>query len=55
MPVGGRDSRRSMSTFTLATAFRSVGESFLIMLSVPFAMCGGVFLQWILGYPMTTA
>jgi Cu(I)/Ag(I) efflux system membrane protein CusA/SilA len=39
----------------LVIAFRSVGESLLIMLSVPFAMCGGVFLQWILGYPMTTA
>jgi len=39
----------------LVIAFRSVGESFLIMLSVPFAMCGGVFLQWLLGYPMTTA
>src|SRR5436189_367680 len=25
------------------------------MLSVPFAMVGGVFLQWALGYPMTTA
>ena len=25
------------------------------MLSVPFAMVGGVFLQWMLGYPMTTA
>src|SRR5262245_13813027 len=36
----------------LVIAFRSVGESFLIMLSVPFAMCGGVFLQWILGYPI---
>ena len=36
-------------------AFRSVGESLLIMLSVPFAMVGGVFLQWILGYSMTTA
>jgi Cu(I)/Ag(I) efflux system membrane protein CusA/SilA len=39
----------------LIVAFRSVGESFLIMLSVPFAMVGGVFLQWILGYSMTTA
>jgi Cu(I)/Ag(I) efflux system membrane protein CusA/SilA len=39
----------------LMVAFRSVGESMLIMLSVPFAMVGGVFLQWILGYPMTTA
>jgi Cu(I)/Ag(I) efflux system membrane protein CusA/SilA len=25
------------------------------MLSVPFALIGGVFLQWMLGYPMTTA
>src|SRR5437667_4233813 len=39
----------------LIVAFRSVGESILILLSVPFAMVGGVFLQWILGYPMTTA
>jgi Cu(I)/Ag(I) efflux system membrane protein CusA/SilA len=39
----------------LIIAFRSVGESLLIMLSVPFAMVGGVFLQWILGYSMTTA
>ena len=39
----------------LVIAFRSVGESFVIMLSVPFAMVGGVFLQWMLGYTMTTA
>ena len=39
----------------LIVAFRSVGESLLIMLSVPFAMVGGVFLQWLLGYSMTTA
>jgi len=39
----------------LVVAFRSVAESVLILLSVPFAMVGGVFLQWILGYPMTTA
>jgi len=39
----------------LVVAFRSVGESVLILLSVPFAMVGGVFLQWLLGYPMTTA
>jgi len=32
-----------------------VAESVLILLSVPFAMVGGVFLQWWLGYPMTTA
>ena len=39
----------------LIVAFRSVSESILILLSVPFAMVGGVFLQWILGYSMTTA
>src|SRR5207245_562822 len=39
----------------LVVAFRSVAESVLILLSVPFAMVGGVFLQWMLGYPMTTA
>jgi Cu(I)/Ag(I) efflux system membrane protein CusA/SilA len=39
----------------LIVAFRSVGESILILLSVPFAMVGGVFLQWLLGYAMTTA
>jgi Cu(I)/Ag(I) efflux system membrane protein CusA/SilA len=39
----------------LVIAFRSVAESILILLSVPFAMVGGVFLQWALGYPMTTA
>jgi Cu(I)/Ag(I) efflux system membrane protein CusA/SilA len=39
----------------LVIAFRSVAESVLILLSVPFAMVGGVFLQWLLGYPMTTA
>src|SRR5207244_2669703 len=36
----------------LILAFRSVGESILIMLSVPFAMVGGVFFQWMLGYAM---
>lgn len=39
----------------LLAAFRSVGDSLLIMLSVPFAMVGGIFLQWALGYTMTTA
>lgn len=39
----------------LLLAFRSWADSALIMLSVPFAMIGGVFLQWVLGYPMTTA
>src|SRR5205823_2393033 len=39
----------------LVVAFRSLAESALILLSVPFAMVGGVFLQWALGYSMTTA
>ena len=39
----------------LALAFRSMADSLLIMSSVPFAMVGGVFLQGILGYSMTTA
>jgi len=39
----------------LVLAFRSIADSFLIILSVPFALTGGVFLQWALGYPMTTA
>jgi Cu(I)/Ag(I) efflux system membrane protein CusA/SilA len=39
----------------LIMAFRSAADSLLIMLSVPFAMVGGVFLQSLLGYSMTTA
>ena len=39
----------------LTLAFRSMADSLLIMLSVPFALVGGVFLQWMLGYSMTTA
>jgi Cu(I)/Ag(I) efflux system membrane protein CusA/SilA len=39
----------------LVIAFRSVSESILTMMSVPFAMVGGVFLQRAVGYPMTTA
>jgi Cu(I)/Ag(I) efflux system membrane protein CusA/SilA len=39
----------------LVMAFRSVSEAFLVAMSVPFAMAGGVFLQWALGYAMTTA
>jgi Cu(I)/Ag(I) efflux system membrane protein CusA/SilA len=39
----------------LIVAFRSLAESILVLLSVPFAMVGGVFLQRMLGYSMTTA
>jgi len=39
----------------LMMTFRSVADSSLIMLSAPFAIVGGVLLQWYLGYSMTTA
>ena len=39
----------------LMMAFRSWVDSSLIMLSAPFALVGGVLLQWFLGYTMTTA
>ncbi len=39
----------------LVAAFRSVSDSVLIMLSAPFALVGGVLLQWYQGYSMTTA
>jgi copper/silver efflux system protein len=39
----------------LLLTFRSVADTALIMLSVPFALIGGVFLQGWLGYSMTTA
>ena len=33
--------------------FRSVGESFIVMLSLPFALAGGVWLMWLLGYNLS--
>jgi Cu(I)/Ag(I) efflux system membrane protein CusA/SilA len=39
----------------LLMAFRSVADSSLIMLSAPFALVGGVLLQWQHGFSMTTA
>src|SRR5688572_17700116 len=39
----------------LVAAFRSVADSVLIMLSAPFALVGGILLQWYMGYSMTTA
>jgi copper/silver efflux system protein len=39
----------------LILTFRSVADGALIMLSAPFALVGGVLLQRVLGYPMTTA
>ena len=35
--------------------FRSVTESVIVMLSVPFALVGGVWLMWLLGYNMSVA
>ncbi|MBL8998139.1 MAG: CusA/CzcA family heavy metal efflux RND transporter [Gemmatimonadales bacterium] len=35
--------------------FRSVGESVLVMLSLPFALVGGVWLVWWLGYAWSVA
>ncbi len=39
----------------LVFTFKSFVEALLIMLSIPFALVGGVWLQWFLGYPMTIA
>lgn len=39
----------------LVLAFRSLTDSLVIMLSIPFAFVGAVALQWVLGYSMTTA
>ena len=35
--------------------FRSVTEAAIVMLSLPFALVGGVWLMWILGYNMSVA
>jgi Cu(I)/Ag(I) efflux system membrane protein CusA/SilA len=39
----------------LLLAFRSVPQSLLLILSAPFALVGGVILQWTQGYVVTTA
>jgi Cu(I)/Ag(I) efflux system membrane protein CusA/SilA len=39
----------------LVMAFKSIADSSLIMLSAPFALVGGILLQWYQGYSMTTA
>jgi Cu(I)/Ag(I) efflux system membrane protein CusA/SilA len=39
----------------LLMAFRSWSVSALIMISAPFALVGGVLLQWLQGYALTTA
>ena len=35
--------------------FRSVGETMIVMLSLPFALVGGVFFMWALGYNWSVA
>jgi Cu(I)/Ag(I) efflux system membrane protein CusA/SilA len=35
--------------------FRSVGESLIVMLSLPFALVGGIWFIWLLGYNMSVA
>ncbi len=39
----------------LAMTFRSFWEAVLIMVSIPFALVGGIWLQMLMGYPLTTA
>jgi copper/silver efflux system protein len=39
----------------LYLTFRRIGESLLIMATVPFALCGGLWLMWLLGYNMSVA
>lgn len=39
----------------LTMTFRSVGEAAHVILAVPFALTGGVFLQWYLGYNFSVA
>jgi Cu(I)/Ag(I) efflux system membrane protein CusA/SilA len=35
--------------------FQSIAESLIVMLSLPFALVGGVWLMWLLGYNMSVA
>lgn len=39
----------------LSVTFRSAVEAAHVILAVPFALTGGVFLQWLLGYPFSVA
>jgi Cu(I)/Ag(I) efflux system membrane protein CusA/SilA len=41
--------------FLLYLNFRSVGETLIVMLSLPFALVGGVFLLWLLDYNWSVA
>ena len=35
--------------------FRTIGETFIILLSIPFAMTGSIWLLWLLGYNLSIA
>jgi len=35
--------------------FKNIGESLIIMLSLPFALIGGIWLMWLSGYNMSVA
>jgi copper/silver efflux system protein len=39
----------------LYLTFRRIGEALLIMATVPFALCGGLWLMWLLGHNMSVA
>mgnify|MGYP003392179549 CR=1 FL=1 len=39
----------------LYLTFHRIGEALLIMATVPFALCGGLWLMWLLGYNMSVA
>lgn len=39
----------------LYVVFHSASEAAHVLLAVPFALTGGVFLQWVLGYPFSVA
>jgi len=41
--------------FLLFVTFRAFGEAIIVMVSVVYAMTGGVVLQWLLGYPFSVA
>ena len=45
----------SLILLLLYLNFRSVGETLIVMLSLPFALVGGVFLMWLLDYNWSVA
>ena len=54
-PTGGAMVTLLITLVLLMLAFRSWAQTALIMLSAPFALVGGVLLQWFQGYAITTA